>query len=193
MLSCNQHGNTAANPVQKEKSIIVIQPLSQFSDEQLAFLEDSIAKFYSVRVMITSQQKPPTTAWYAAKQRWRADTIIAFYKKLTADTVRLTAALTSDDISTTKDNIYDYGIMGLGYTPGKACVISTFRLKKNSENPKAFSMRLFKVMVHEIGHNFGLPHCTNQQCIMVDAEGKMKLDGEKGLCESCKQKLKTLL
>ncbi|NCU04358.1 MAG: Zn-dependent protease, partial [Chitinophagaceae bacterium] len=41
----------------------------------------------------------------------------------------------------------------------------------------------------EMGHNFGLGHCPDQACIMVDAEEKMKLDAQKGLCSNCKHKL----
>ena len=79
--------------------------------------------------------------------------------------------------------------MGLGYKPGKACVVSTYRLRKTATSQKHFQQRLFKVVVHEMGHNFGLHHCPDETCIMVDAEGQMKLDQEKDLCNSCKQKL----
>jgi archaemetzincin len=72
--------------------------------------------------------------------------------------------------------------MGLGYQPGKACVISLFRLG----NKNNLSERLYKVAIHELGHNNGLPHCKENGCYMMDAEGKMKLDDEQFFCKKCR-------
>lgn len=76
----------------------------------------------------------------------------------------------------------NYGVMGLGFMPGNACVISSFRLgdKKNLHE------RLYKVAIHELGHNNGLPHCKEDSCYMMDAEGKMKLDNEHFFCNQCR-------
>ena len=194
LVSCNQH-DTKANVHlgNNKKPTVLLQPLGNISNENVEFLKDSIEIFYPVTTILAKQKQPPSNAWYALRSRWRADSIIAWIRTNTPDTVRLTVGLMTDDISATKGDIQDYGIMGLGYHPGKACVVSTFRLTKNMGSKETLKQRLFKVVAHEMGHNFGLPHCPNQHCIMVDAEGKMKLDGERDLCNDCKQKLKTLL
>lgn len=194
LASCNQHGGKAnVHLLNTGKPIVLLQPLGDISTGDLQFLKDSAQSFYPVAIILVSRKEPPPNAWNASRKRWRADSIIAWLKTDTPDTIRLTVGLMTDDISANKGNIRDYGIMGLGYHPGKACVVSTYRLTSNIHTKQAFRQRLFKVMVHEMGHNFGLPHCPNQHCIMVDAEGKMKLDGEKDLCNNCKQKLKQLL
>lgn len=71
--------------------------------------------------------------------------------------------------------------MGLGYMPGNACVISTFRLKGNNQAEK-----LYKVAIHELGHTQGLPHCPDKSCFMRDAEGKDHLNEEVHFCPKCK-------
>lgn len=169
---------------------IVLQPLNDFAIADANFLKDSLQKFYSINVKIAETKKVIETAFYKPRDRWRADSIIAWLKFLNNDSVRTTVGLINDDISTTKGNISDYGVMGLGYHPGKSCVISTFRIKKGILKRELLLQRLFKVVAHEMGHNFGLPHCENQNCMMVDAEGKMKLDSEKNLCDKCKQQIK---
>lgn len=80
-----------------------------------------------------------------------------------------------------KNGVADWGVMGLGYRPGRACVISTYRLKNKNKKEQ-----LLKVTMHEIGHTFNLPHCNNKTCLMRDAEGGNPLDEEKDFCNHCK-------
>ena len=97
-----------------------------------------------------------------------------------------TIGLTNKDISTTKGKFKDWGVMGLGFCPGKACVVSTFRLSK-----KETLDQLYKISVHELGHTHGLPHCTTKTCFMRDAEGKNPLKEETNFCPKCKLFLQT--
>ncbi len=66
------------------------------------------------------------------------------------------------------------GIMGFGYLPGNACVISNYRLGKYPQTQIQLNEKLLKVALHELGHNFGLPHCPDEQCIMIEAKEKDK-------------------
>lgn len=63
----------------------------------------------------------------------------------------VTIGLTHRDISTSIHGQYNYGIMGLSFRPGDACVVSTFRLKRKDD--------LWKVTIHKFLHSRGLPHC----------------------------------
>ena len=173
----------------KRKPMIIFQPL-QFSDAGiLRYLEDSVEKFYPVEVVIAEKKNFPESFYYKPRSRYRADSTIKWLRKIKPDSARSIVGITNEDISVNKGVHKDYGIMGLGYKPGPSCVVSTFRLRKTITSQKHFRQRLFKVVVHEMGHNFGLSHCSNETCIMVDAEGQMKLDKEKELCERCKRKL----
>ena len=80
----------------------------------------------------------------------------------------------------------DFGVMGLGYRPGNACVASTFRL--NAENK---SEQFYKVAIHELGHTQGLKHCPDKTCFMRDAEGKNPTNEEKDFCQNCKKVLRS--
>lgn len=83
--------------------------------------------------------------------------------------------------------------MGLGYQPGKSCVVSDFRFRSN--NKELQQRRLRNVTLHELGHNFGLPHCSNKFCIMTDANESIKtIDNESNtLCNDCKRKISNKL
>ncbi len=51
--------------------------------------------------------------------------------------------------------------------------------------------RFKKVVLHEFGHNLGLPHCLDNHCMMTSASEKIStIDNEKmALCAACKKKI----
>ena len=114
----------------------------------------------------------PAAAYYKPRNRYRAPVVLTYLNSYSGyDKI---IGITAKDISTTKDEIYDWGVMGLGSCPGKACVISTFKLK--TPNKPLFNERFLKVALHELGHTMGMPHCTySSTCFMESAEGSIKL------------------
>lgn len=168
---------------QSEKSgkpmTILIQPFKDFSSENVRQTAGEIRKIYpSVKVLEPIDF--PENAYYKARNRYRADSIIKFLDSHTKEGF-VTIGLTSKDISVTKGKIKDYGIMGLGYRPGKACVASTFRLNKKNRDEQ-----FFKIAIHELGHTQGLKHCPEKTCFMRDAEGGNPTDEETDFCQKCK-------
>ncbi|WP_118972472.1 matrixin family metalloprotease [Taibaiella koreensis] len=79
-------------------------------------------------------------------------------------------------------------MFGLGLCPGKACVVADHRLTTNDE--QRFRHRIRTVVLHEIGHNLGLPHCSSQGCIMSDANEKIATVDRSGdnYCKACIRK-----
>ena len=123
-------------------------------------------------------------AYYAPRNRYRADSLIAFFKRR-ANKGSVIIGITNKDISTTKGKYQDFGVMGLAYQPGRSCVISTYRLNKIK-----LPAQTYKVAIHELGHTQDLPHCKIKTCYMRDAEGGNPLDDEIEFCDSCKRVLK---
>jgi len=147
--------------------------------EQTDYVFAELKKIYPSVELLTAIDLPDE-AYYSPRNRYRADSLLNFLSARTK-TEHVVIGLTSKDISCTKDEYEDWGIMGYGYTPGNACVASTFRLNKSN-----LLEQLFKVAIHELGHTQGLDHCPDKSCFMRDAEGKNTTNEEKDFCQKCK-------
>ncbi len=85
-------------------------------------------------------------------------------------------------------------VFGEARCPGRAAVISTFRLRPQTRNnPELFGKRVAKEAVHEIGHMLGRKHCTNPLCVMYFSERLSDTDRkQEDFCAECEQNLKWL-
>ena len=183
-VSCKED-HQSSKTINKKPStrVIIIQPFSDFSPALSANVFTQL-KAINENTILRTAIPLPAQSYYPSRNRYRADTIIRYLSYFgSIDSVVI--GLTYEDISTTKGKFADFGVMGLGYCPGKACVVSTYRLTKTY-----LAEQFYKVAIHELGHTQGLPHCPDKTCFMRDAEGGNPLNDEKDFCESCRNFLK---
>jgi archaemetzincin len=76
-----------------------------------------------------------------------------------------------------------------GYIGGNASVVSDYRLQSGDRG--LFENRLKKVILHELGHNLGLSHCSVDTCLMSETNGDIVKLNKTGdyYCKKCRQKL----
>ena len=188
----------SANPIivtEDPRPVVAIQPLAEVDTFVIRRIGAGIEEFFPVRVAVQPPAELPPDAFYKPNQRYRAEKLLVYLDSIAEDhgnEFLKVIGITSVDISTTKGDIYDWGIFGLGYLPGRVCVVSTFRLGRKKVGEVKFFERLVKVVNHELGHNFGLDHCPTPECLMEDAKGTVKtVDRETGaLCPDCQARLK---
>ena len=182
IFSCEKSKDNAVK--NGEEITILIQPFEDVKPKQLAEISENFRKIYP-KIKILEPVDFPKNAFYQPRNRYRADSIIKYLRTKTPNNC-VTLALTNKDISVTKGKVADFGVMGLGYRPGNACVASSFRL-----NPKNKNEQFYKIAIHELGHTQGLKHCPDKTCFMRDAEGKNPTNEEKDFCQNCKKVLRS--
>ena len=175
--------------VEKESKTIFIQPLGYVKPAYIKHIEQSVRNFYGYPCTVKTEQPLTTDLLAASKKRYEASKILAKFKS--RENILI---ITEKDIATINEErkSKEWGIFGLGYRPGSTCVISTFRIRKNASE-KLILERLQKIVLHEIGHNLGLNHCTyDSHCLMNAANGTIKqVDKEKiWLCKKCCNQIK---
>lgn len=173
------------------QSVVHITPLGDVDSTYMVFIKESVESFYpEIKCVIDSREELSKDILASSGTRYEASKIIRKYK-----TNKNILLITNSDIAyfNKEKNIKEYGIIGLGYRPGKTCVVSTYRIKRGGKTK--LMDRLKKVSLHEIGHNLNIDHCKNSKdCLMHSADGTVsQIDREKiWICDVCRKSIKRL-
>lgn len=86
-------------------------------------------------------------------------------------------------------------VFGEAQLKGKYSIVSAFRLHEEfytgETDEKLLSKRIIKEIMHELGHNFGLIHCIDWDCVMHSSNGIEEVDIKSHYyCKSCFNELK---
>jgi len=171
-------------PAWAEAPVVCMQPLGKHDVRLLKISRAGIEHLYGFRIRLLDGKPLPLVAWYAPRKRWRAEKLLDYLDGLSGHDsgCDYMVGFTSRDISTTKDEIKDWGIFGLGTIGGPSCMVSTFRLGARKATKRKKAERTIKVVNHELGHVLGLFHHPKKGCLMEDAKGTIRtVDSEHGL------------
>lgn len=181
-------------------AMLALQPLNHYSKERTTQVQQDLERFFHKKVVVLPARTLPDAFINNEKgKRYAAGEIIRWLSEGKPDSVSTVIGLIDEDIFVTKkdaagvvkkpESTYAvWGIFGLGYRPGNACVVSEKRLW--TADAARFRHRLRTVVLHETGHNLGLPHCPHPGCIMSDANERIATIDQSGndYCPSCRKK-----
>ena len=92
--------------------------------------EKHLVTIYLSEIEVLPKKEIPASCLYKPRNRYWAGNILGFLKQQNQGSDFVTIGLTHRDISTSIHGNDNYGIVGLCFHPGNACVVSTLRLKR---------------------------------------------------------------
>ncbi len=83
-------------------------------------------------------------------------------------------------------------VFGLAQLGGNCAIISIHRLRpefySNRPNQWLFYQRIYKTVLHELGHTVGLTHCLDTSCVMFSSTRIEDTDRKEAkFCDTCKE------
>jgi archaemetzincin len=168
--------------------IVRLQPLGpRLADAEVARAAATLREYFGADADVLPVRPLPDIAYYPPRGRYRADRLLDVLAQQPATPGTYLLGLTAVDISWTKGDHADWGVLGLARIGGRVGVVSSYRCGAASVGRDRASERFGKVAAHELGHCLGLAHCASAGCIMRDAESRVAtVDDSRLLCPQCR-------
>ena len=181
---------TAKTTSQQSKSVpqpiatIYIYRYDDFPEAKAEQLKNELQEVYPSVILVKTSIPLPKECYYKPRDRYKGTGLLDDLMKFRNGGYAL--GLTRKIIYDKNEISPTFGVFGISYIGGRVSVISSLRprtLKPLSDND------MQELMLHELGHAFGLPHCKDERCMMVDAEHGYKFAQTQSFCNDCKKYL----
>ena len=185
-LSCGDghkvDSRTEQVTVEKKEQLMPIQiyRYNDFSVSKAQFLKQELQRVYPSVELSNNPINLPEKYYYAPRDRYSGRGLLKDLRQYKRGTVVL--GLTNEVIYEPNEKSPTFGIFGIGSVGGHVAVISSTLPSKKKHSDE----HLVKLMMHELGHSFGLSHCKDEHCFMVDAEHGNKFSKTPSFCPQCK-------
>jgi len=140
---------------------------------------------FDMDIEIRNSVSIPRDAYVSKRGQYRTDPFMEACAQADGDRVLGVAAV---DLFAEPLNF----VFGQAEIGGRAAVISIARLAHRDRGK--FSQRIAKEAIHELGHTFGLTHCSEPKCVMSFSNSLDDTDHKGTMyCDSCLDALPTAL
>lgn len=175
--SDNTESEVNAEPETKNsKNVVYVHGLGDYNQEDLEIISQGIEDFYGFEVEIGNPHSNPSSRYFINGEYVNAFEVLKLEEQ---DGDGRHVYVTNHPLCA--NEIKTELISGYAMYYHEASVVSTYQLKQNG-NYRISNLQ--NVANHELGHNFGLNHCDDEDCLM-----KVNGTNRKEFCNNCKRKL----
>jgi archaemetzincin len=165
---------------------ICVMPIGDVPEEDVAFACDVLAAHIGRETIVYEPLPLQESYYYPERDQYSAAGFLAYVEANAPAEVYRAVGLTAADVTIPDLNF----LFGMGRCPGKSAVLSTYRLDYYGESGDRRRVRFAKLLVHELGHTYGLFHCRQPRCNMKFANDYATLDYSRlSFCERCEERM----
>ena len=178
--------NYASSTSMRKKVCII--PIGTIDKEILHYTQKELEDRFNVKIDIGRQLEDPTYAYHKHKKQYHSTKILKRIHKSRLTGYDRILGIADVDLYVPERTF----VFGEAEIKKKVAVISLTRLRQEfydlPEDLTLFRKRIIIEAVHELGHTYGLRHCTNNKCVMFLSNTISDTD-HKGadLCSNCRK------
>ena len=161
-----------------------------FEKELLEIIVDDVEREFSVPVKTREGYLDLSDYYDPARKQYNGNELLKEIESRFATETSKTLGIFNVDLYIP---ILTY-IFGQAFLNGRSGIASIYRLSNErygiKKDQTIFIDRIRKEVIHELGHTFGLIHCSNPTCVMRSSTYVEDIDQKKHfLCNKCKTDL----
>lgn len=173
-----------------DKKGILLISFGYFENDFLKKLANDIQREYNMLVRFEESHLDLSDYYDPARRQYEGNKLIRFMDSMASSTAYKTIGLFRVDLFIP---ILTF-IFGQAFLNGKTGIASLYRLKNEQygmkPNEELLYDRFRKVVIHELGHTFGLIHCPVPSCVMRSSTYVEDIDQKKHhICYKCREKI----
>ena len=173
-----------------DKKEISLVSLGGFENEFLERMAKELNVIFGIDVTISHEHHDIAVYFEPARKQYNANKLLQLIHNEYAGNSLKSVGLLQVDLFIP---ILTY-IFGQAIYNGNAGIVSVYRLKNEqyglAANDKLLFERFKKVIIHELGHTFGLIHCHIPSCVMRPGTYVEDIDQKKHFfCKKCRKEL----
>ncbi len=180
---------------QKQMEKIYLIPIGEVDGKILEELKSSLKEKFHLEVVIGESLPKPDYAYNRRRRQYHSSPILDNLSRPPKLEERRRAywvlGVTELDLYVPNLNF----IFGQAQMGGRTALISLVRLReefwRRRPNERLLRERTLKEAVHELGHTFGLEHCSNPKCVMHFSNSLIDTDvKDSWFCPECEKKIR---
>ncbi len=170
---------------------IVLVSVGEVDGRILEGLQESIGKIFEKEVYMGRPLYCPDYAYNGRRKQYFSSAILLKLREVERGAGDRVLGVADLDLYVPSLNF----VFGEADLENRVAIVSLCRLSQEfyglSEDIDRFKERVLKEVVHELGHTYGLGHCSNPLCVMHFSNSLLDTDIKKAsLCPQCEKRLK---
>ncbi|MFQ5965924.1 MAG: archaemetzincin family Zn-dependent metalloprotease [Candidatus Scalinduaceae bacterium] len=173
------------------KENICIIPIGYIDEDILHYTQKELEERLNVEIDIGKQLKDPDYAYNRKREQYHSTLILKRIRNLRLLEYDRVLGIVDVDLYVPELTF----VFGEAVIAKKVAVISLVRLRQEfyglPDNLNLFKKRIITEAVHELGHTYGLRHCSKNNCVMFFSNTLSDTDLKGSVfCKICKKAVK---